>query len=59
MENIDLVFDTNKSPIKSTSEYIGITDIDNNFTTEYSPDGPLIKDKQIKKNYIQPLLNNY
>ena len=36
MENIDLVFDTIKSPIKSTSEYIGITDIDNNFTT----DGP-------------------
>lgn len=52
MENIDLVFDTIKSPIKTSSEYIGITDIDNNFTTEYSPDDPLIKDKQIKRNYI-------
>lgn len=43
MENIDLVFDTIKSPIKSTSEYIGITNIDDNFTLDYSPDDPLIK----------------
>ena len=58
MENIDVVFDTIKSPIKTSSEYIGITNIDNNFTTDYSPDDPLIKEKH-KKNYIQPLLNDY
>ena len=51
MENIDLVFDDIKSPIKTSSEYIGITNIDNNFTIDYSPDDPLIKEKH-KKNYI-------
>lgn len=51
MENIDVVFDTIKNPIKTSSEYIGITNIDNNFTTDYSPDDPLIKEKH-KKNYI-------
>ena len=45
MENIDLVFDDIKNPIKTPSEYIGITNIDNNFTNDYSSYDPLLKDK--------------
>ena len=45
MENIDLVFDDIKSPIKTSSKYIGITNIDDNFTNDYSSYDPLLKDK--------------
>ena len=45
MENIDLVFDDIKSPIKTSSEYIGITNIDDNFINDYSAYDPLVKDK--------------
>ena len=45
MENIDLVFDDIKNPIKTTSEYIVITNIDDNFTNDYSSYDPLLKDK--------------
>ena len=45
MENIDLVFDDIKNPIKTSSEYIGITNIDDNFTNDYSSYDPLLQDK--------------